>query len=224
MLVGFGCVPIDQDRWTLLSGEEKVKPASADSQSDITLTLPTGLVLEFVNNQIKVSYNASARIDVYYEFQYQLKTGASPVEADWLEMVINTSGNFAYAGVSQLNSDYYVRWRTCSTGGQHSDWVTPVPTINTSALTLSGTPITPATVDVAYAGFTISVTGGQSPYIFSDTYGRLPSGLMINSATGAVSGTPDVTGVYSNISIRVQDSLGNFKDFPEFEIEIEAAS
>ena len=224
VFVGFGCVPVDQNRWTLLAGEEKPKPSSADSQSDISLPLPTGVVLEFVNSQIKISHNASSRADVYYEFQYQLKTGEEPVETDWLQMSINSAGNFAYVGVSRPNSDYYVRWRTCSAGGQHSDWVAPIPTINASTLTLSGTPISPATVDEIYTGFTINVTGGQLPYIFTDTFGRLPPGLTINAATGAVSGTPDTVGTYLNVSIRVQDNLGNFKDFPNFEIEIEAAT
>ena len=79
-------------------------------------------------------------------------------------------------------------------------------------------------IDVVYVGFTISVTGGQSPYIFTDTYSRLPNGLNIDTATGEVFGTPTTVGTFSNVSIRVVDSLGNFKDFPEFEIEIESAA
>ncbi len=224
VFVGFGCVPVDENRWTLLSGEEKPKPANADSQSDILLSLPSGVVLEFVNNQIKVSYNALSRVDIYYEFQYQLKTGSSPVDDNWLQMAINTVGNYAYAGVSQSNSDYYVRWRTCSTGGQHSEWISPIPIINSSTLTLSGTPVSPATVDEAYTGFTISVTGGEAPYLYTDVFGRLPSGISIDISNGNVSGTPNVVGTFSDIIIRVTDNKGNFKNFQSFEIEVETAS
>ena len=223
--IGFGCVPIDQDRWNFLAGEEKSKPVNADSQSLQIPTLPNGVLVEFQNNRIEVSYDVSTRQDWSYEFQYQIKPsgGAVPDDTKWLNMTVQSNDNYAYSGGVLQNSDYFTRWRGVSTGGYVSDWITPIPIVNTSALTLTGAPVSPSTVDVAYSGFTIGVTGGQSPYIFLDTYSRLPDGLSINSATGAITGTPTTVGTYGNISIRVQDDIGNFKSFPEFTIEIEAA-
>ena len=223
--IGFGCVPIDQDRWNFLPGEEKSKPIHADSESLQIPTLPSGVLVEFQNNRIEISYDVPTRQDWFYEFQYQLKPGGvvTPDDGSWLNMVVQSNDNYAYSGGIILNNDYFVRWRGVSTGGYVSDWISPIPTVNTSTLTLTGTVVSPATVNVTYTGFTIGVTGGQSPYIYIDIYGRLPDGLTINSATGEISGTPNTIGTYANISIRVQDQNGSFKNFPEFTIEIEAA-
>lgn len=209
----------------IFSREEKPKPVNADSQSLQIPTLPTGVVIEFVNNRIEVSYDVSTRQDWSYEFQYQIKPEGVTVPDDtkWLDMVVQTNDNYAYSGSVFLNTDYFIRYRGSSTGGFVSDWVTPIPIVNTSALTLTGTPVSPATVDVIYPSFTIGVTGGRDPYIFLDTYGRLPTGLVVDPATGAVTGTPTVVGTYANISIRVQDQNGNFKNFPEFTIDVEVA-
>ena len=217
---GFGVVPVDVDRWTLLAGEEKSKPASVDSSLYYIPVLPTGVVVQFINSRIEVSYDAPPRDDWFYEVQYQEKTGPTPDDALWISMTVQTNDNYAYSGSTVANTDYFVRWRAASTGGNVSAWVTPVSIVNTSSLTLTGTPILTGSVGVAYAGFTIGVTGGQSPYTFTDTYGRLPPGIVVDAATGAVSGTPTSAGTYSAISIKVLDNVGNFKTFPEFEIVV----
>jgi hypothetical protein len=54
-----------------------------------------------------------------------------------------------------------------------------------------------------------TVTGGTAPYIFSVTKGALPAGLTLDAATGAVSGTPTVTGEFS-FEVRVTDGFGCF--------------
>jgi hypothetical protein len=56
-------------------------------------------------------------------------------------------------------------------------------------LSLSGTPITTATEDIAYTGFTVTAVAGT-----------LPCGISINSSSGAVSGTPPTPGSYPNLS------------------------
>ena len=53
----------------------------------------------------------------------------------------------------------------------------------------------------------ISVSGGTAPYAFSVTAGTLPSGLTLNPATGALSGTPTVGGTYT-FTITVTDANG----------------
>jgi len=220
--VGFGCVPIDENRWAFLAGEEKSKPITVDSLVYYLPTLPTGIVVEFVNNTIRISFDAAPRDDWSYEFQNQLKPDGVtvPDDAEWLPMGIPTDQFYAVSGGVVANAEYFLRWRGISTSGEVSAYVTPIPTISTSSLTLTGTPVVTVEVDVAYAGFTIGVTGGQSPYIFLDIYGRLPDGIAIDTATGVVSGTPTVAGTYADILIRVSDNVGNFKNFPTFTITV----
>lgn len=55
-------------------------------------------------------------------------------------------------------------------------------------------------------GASVSATGGVTPYTFVAT--GLPGGLAINSANGAISGTPVGSGI-SSVTIRVTDSGGS---------------
>jgi hypothetical protein len=58
---------------------------------------------------------------------------------------------------------------------------------SSSKLTITTTSLSPATIGTAYSA-SVTASGGTTPYTFSAT--GIPSGLSINSATGAISGTP----------------------------------
>jgi hypothetical protein len=77
--------------------------------------------------------------------------------------------------------------------------VTAAPSI-TSAATLS-----PATEGAAYTG-TIAVTGGAGSLNYSVTVGSLPTGLSLNSSTGAITGTATGPGGTVNFTVQVKDS------------------
>ena len=74
------------------------------------------------------------------------------------------------------------------------------------ALTLS-CPTGTGQVGVSYSS-ALTATGGVSPYTFSITIGALPPGLLLNSSTGAITGTPTTAGTY-NFTAQVMDSKGN---------------
>ncbi len=84
-----------------------------------------------------------------------------------------------------------------------TDSGTPTPQIATQTLALSiaaadltiATPaaLPPATAGQAYS-VSIAVQGGEAPYRFSVTAGTLPAGLALDGATGAITGTPTLTG------------------------------
>jgi len=57
---------------------------------------------------------------------------------------------------------------------------------------------------VAYS-CTLAAGGGTSPYTWSLAAGSLPTGLTVNSSTGAVTGTPTASGVFS-FTMRATDS------------------
>jgi hypothetical protein len=87
---------------------------------------------------------------------------------------------------------------------------------------IAGTPVTTATNGVAYAGFTVAGDHGKTPYAYSIAAGALPTGITLNTSTGAVTGTPSVTGTFAGIVIRVTDDRGNTADLPAFTIIVGA--
>jgi hypothetical protein len=74
----------------------------------------------------------------------------------------------------------------------------------TSKLTITTTSLAGGTVGVAYSS-AITATGGTTPYTYSAI--GLPSNLLINSSTGAITGTPAQSAVgTSSVAIEVTDS------------------
>src|SRR5258708_39397022 len=56
-------------------------------------------------------------------------------------------------------------------------------------LGITTTSLPPGIADTVYAGVTLQATGGVPPYTWAVTTGTLPSGLTLNGATAAISGT-----------------------------------
>lgn len=76
--------------------------------------------------------------------------------------------------------------------------------------TISTTSLPNGTDDVAYSQ-TVNVTGGNAPIGFAVQTGSLPTGLSLNTSTGAITGTPTTPGTY-NFTIRATDADGDFDD------------
>ena len=84
----------------------------------------------------------------------------------------------------------------------------------------SATPVTTGTHGVPYAGFTVAVSGGWSPYAFNLIQGFWPNGIFMNGGTGVVSGTPTSAGTSSGITIQVTDRYGLISTLSPFSIVI----
>jgi hypothetical protein len=71
--------------------------------------------------------------------------------------------------------------------------------------------VNPATLPNGVVGTpysqTVSGSGGTGPYTFTVSSGALPNGLMLNAATGVISGTPTAGGTF-NFTITATDANG----------------
>jgi Putative Ig domain len=75
----------------------------------------------------------------------------------------------------------------------------------TAQITLA-CPASTGQVGTAYSSALVA-TGAPGPYAFIITAGSLPTGLSLNSTTGAITGTPTTTGSFG-FTAMVVDSLG----------------
>jgi predicted outer membrane repeat protein len=75
--------------------------------------------------------------------------------------------------------------------------------VTAQAVSVTCSATTAGTVEVAFSAAE-TVTGGSQPYTFSVT-GTLPAGLFLNTATGAITGTPLAPGPFS---VGVEDKIG----------------
>lgn len=87
---------------------------------------------------------------------------------------------------------------------------------------ISGTPVLTATQNSAYAGFTCSTKGGAAPLVYA-LVGTWPTGITVNSSSGAVSGTPTNAGSFANLSVKVTDADTEVSQLPSFTLVVAAA-
>lgn len=95
-----------------------------------------------------------------------------------------------------------------------TDAETPTAQSATQALsiTIAAAPLSVATTSLpsgvaqsVYAGATLQAAGGVSPYTWTVTTGSLPTGLTLNTTTGAISGTPTASGT-TTFTVTATDS------------------
>jgi hypothetical protein len=77
-------------------------------------------------------------------------------------------------------------------------------TVNAPAVVINTATLPNAVVNSAYTT-SIAVSGGIAPYAFNLSSGALPAGVNLNNGTGAISGTPTVTGNFT-FTISVSDA------------------
>nr|WP_184442037.1 putative Ig domain-containing protein [Xanthomonas cannabis] len=74
-----------------------------------------------------------------------------------------------------------------------------------AAVNLPATTLAPGTAGQAYSAAITPASGGIAPYTYTLAAGVLPAGITVNSATGALSGTPTAPGTY-NFTLTATDS------------------
>ena len=78
--------------------------------------------------------------------------------------------------------------------------------------TITPQPLVGLKVGNAFTATLVS-SNGVAPFVFTISSGSLPAGLSLNSATGAITGTPTAAGAYA-FDIRATDANGDFNDEP----------
>lgn len=148
---GFGCVPVDADRWTLLTGEEKPKPVTTDSRDDPAFDAATVTLTNYYGGKVRSNFDTyEPRDDLSYEFQYANTVDAA---ADvWSDMTVNIPDGIAESDVIVEGNDYSVRHRAVSPSGAVTDWVYESDT--------TAPPLTDATQIAIYNSWIVEVAEG----------------------------------------------------------------
>lgn len=142
-------------------------------------------------------------------YTYAVQTGALPAG-----ITLNASTG-ALSGSSAAVGSYSGSFRVTDAGGRTSDVAFAFDV--TAALSI-GKSFADGTENTAYSG-SATASGGAAPYTYSVQSGALPTGLSLNSSTGAVTGTPTTPGTY-NFVIRATDSAAATADTTSTQVVI----
>ena len=104
------------------------------------------------------------------------------------------------AGFSGADSFTYTATNTTGT----SSPATVTITVSAPTLAIIPTTLPDGTQGTAYSQ-TVSASGGTAPYSYAITAGTLPTGLSLNTSTGAISGTPSTSGTF-NLTVTATDA------------------
>jgi hypothetical protein len=131
IFTGFGAVPINENRWTLLEGEEQSRPVldSADA-GRVAPAVPSGLSASYLNSKIKATFDAPIRDDVVYEVQYIIASAYTDDPADvWSPMNVDMATESALSEQIVEGASYLVRARAVAASGLASAWTDPEPVV-----------------------------------------------------------------------------------------------
>ncbi len=156
-------------------------------------TLPTTALVGF---QLTGRATASGGAEPYTFSATNLPPGLAFSAAGALSGAVNAPGSYSYT----------VNVRDNSTPVQNASAACRM-SVTGQAVPLTGTCNSPAgTTGAAYSG-AIQASGGSGQYTFRVSGGALPAGLSLNSATGAITGTPTAAGTFAFVAT-ITDSAG----------------
>lgn len=157
-----------------------------------TTTLPNGSNGIPYSQQLQIENGVSP-------FTYTLNSGSLPACLN-----LNKSGAIVGTPCGSGTSSFVVTVTdyngVTANSTQFTVSITPAPALSIT----STSPLGDGFLNVAY-NFPISTSGGVTPFTWSMPSGNLPAGLMMNSRSGQITGTPTATGT-STFTLQVQDS------------------
>jgi len=217
-----GMVPMDENRFNLLPGEEKPKPNSATTESEFTPSLPTGVVIEYNNNRIEARFDTPFREDVRYEFQYIAQSEWNDDATDrWSRMNVDMDKLFAYSGSVDKSVPQLVRWRSVSSGGTPSNWYDPPYLVNAVEGSAAQAIYNSWIVEVA-AGVQVVTIGSDGTLTIDDHTRRYADEHPDVSVTGASIATGLAAGDTRSIGYDDPDRLGGAVTYNLYEDDNDA--
>jgi hypothetical protein len=136
MFCSFGAVPIDENRYDLLEGEEKPKPVVDGSTTTTALDNPVPVSFEFSEGRLQGVFESPNRLDVSYDVRYTQATGdPDPV---YVMAQYDPIENIATSGPVATNVEYTIEYRARSSAGDVTDWVEYVDPVVTTGPVLGG--------------------------------------------------------------------------------------
>ncbi len=184
----------DANTKTAMSSELSVSVGAAPLVITTT-SLPNGTV----NSAYSATLTATGGTAPY---TWTLASGSLPNS-----VTLNaTTGVLSGTPASTILGPYSAVFQVTDSASKHALSSVLNITVAPLPLGLSAT-IAPITVNVPYSQ-PVAVTGGIAPYTYSVKSGTLPTGLVLNSSTGTISGMPTAPGT-PQIDLQVTDAANS---------------
>lgn len=197
---------------------------AGDISSDATpptLTSPTATRTGATTASGTVSTN-EANGTLYRMFSTNSSETVATVKAAALTQTVTATGvqNVTFTGLV-ANTTYYAHYVHRDAAGNDST-VASSPSFTNNAPVFTGTIADiSATVNTAMTPVNTSTFFSDEGTIAYSTSGTWPAGITLNSSTGVISGTPTVTGTYSNLRVVATDPISQTAQSNLFTIAVQ---
>jgi Putative Ig domain len=196
--------PINSDSLTFKVTDSGTPPQSTAKALTLTIAPATLAITtaSLPNGQVGATYSTSlAATGGTTPYTWSITSGALPAG-----LSLNAStGAITGTPTAAVNSAALTFQVQDSGNPKQTKTVNLTLTVTPATLAITTTSLPNGTVNVAYS-VTLTATGGTTPYTWSLASGTLPAGLTLNSATGAITGTPNVSVSNTPLSFQLQDS------------------
>ncbi|POY34647.1 hypothetical protein C3K47_19215, partial [Solitalea longa] len=179
-------------------------PFSGSTAYSLSITPPL-LNLSTINitsGQAGLSYNkAFSASGGTTPYSYSITAGALPPGLSMSSdgTLSGTPTAFGYYSFTVKVTD-----ATTGTGAPFSNTMPVGIQINAPAISVSPNTLSACTAGTAY-NEAVTASGGTAPYAYAISVGALPTGLTLNTSTGALSGTPTAVGNF-NFTVAATDA------------------